>query len=64
MKQEVGIALCPEYRPFAIYTPRSVPYPLLSSVKQELDDKEAKGVIFPVSSPTDATMVVISKSNN
>ncbi|CAM1296134.1 Uncharacterised protein r2_g539 [Pycnogonum litorale] len=65
MKQEVGIELRSECRPFAINTPRSVPYPLLSSVKCELDDMVSKGVIFPVREPTDwcAPMVVVPKSN-
>ena len=65
MKQEVGIELRSDCKPFAINTPRSVPYPLLSSVKQELDDMVAKGVVSPISEPTDwcAPMVVVPKAN-
>lgn len=65
MKQEVGIELRSDCRPFAINTPRPVPYPLLSSVKQELDDMVAKGVVSSVSEPTDwcAPMVIALKAN-
>jgi len=65
MDNEVGIELRSDCRPFAISTPRSVPYPLLGSVKEELDDMVAKGVIFPVSEPTDwcSPMVVVPKAN-
>lgn len=65
MKQEVGIELRSDCKPFAINTPRPVPYPLMSSVKQELEDMVAKGVVFPVSEPTDwcAPMVIALKAN-
>lgn len=66
MKHEVGIELRTEYQPFAISTPRSVPYPLLDSVRRELNEMVGKGVIFPVKEPTDwcAPMVVVPKANN
>jgi len=65
MNHTVSIELRSECKPFAKNTPCSVPYPLLSSVKQELSDMVAKEVISPVSEPTDwcAPMVVVPKAN-
>ena len=52
VKTEVHITLQPDAKPFCIYTPRKIPYPLLPKVKQELDSMLEQGVISPVTAPT------------
>ena len=52
VKTEVHITLQPDAKPFCIYTPRKIPYPLLPKVKQELDSMLERGVISPVTAPT------------
>ena len=66
MKQEAKVVLEPGCKPYAIYTPRSVPYPLMDRVKKELENMVSNEVIFPVSKPTDwcSPMVVVPKANN
>ena len=66
MKQEAKVLLEPDCKPFAIFTPRPVPYPLLKTVEKELENMVKNEVIFPVSQPTDwcSPMVVVPKSNS
>ena len=49
--------------PFALTTPRHVPIPLLSKVKEELQRMESMGVITRIDKPTEwcAGMVVVPK---
>ena len=51
--------------PFALFTARNVPLPLLNKVKEHLANMEATGVISRVEVPTDwcAGMVVVPKKN-
>ena len=66
IKQEAKVVMKNDNKPFAICTPRSVPYPLLDRVKTELENMVDTGVIFKVNQPTDwwAPMVVVPKINN
>ena len=52
VKTEVHITLQPDARPNCIYTPRTIPHPLLPNVKQELDSLLQQGVISLVTVPT------------
>ncbi|XP_031335291.1 uncharacterized protein K02A2.6-like [Photinus pyralis] len=49
--------------PFAISVPRRVPLPLKGELKKELDDMCAKGVIEPISEPTEwcAPLVIVPR---
>jgi hypothetical protein len=60
------IELQGDAKPFAITTPRQVPLPLMSKVKEELTRMQNLGVIKPVDQPTDwcAGMVVVPKANS
>ena len=51
--------------PFALFTAKNVPLPLLNKVKEHLANMEATGVISRVEVPTDwcAGMVVVPKKN-
>ena len=51
--------------PFALFTARSVPLPLLNKMKEHLVKMEATGVISCVEVPTDCCvgMVVVPKKN-
>ncbi len=63
MQGEYEISLKPDSKPFSLSTPRRIPLPLMSKVKQELEDMENQGVITRVEQPTDwcAGMVVVPK---
>ena len=53
LKREFKITPKPDAKPFAIYTPRRVPLPLMGKVKSELEKMEAMGVISKVEQPTE-----------
>ena len=59
------IKLKPDAKPHAISTPRRVPVPLFSKVKEELSRMEQMGIISKVDEPTEwcAGMVVVPKAN-
>ena len=59
------IQLKPDAQPFAIMTPRRIPLPMKSKVKEELARMEKLGVIRKVDKPTNwcAGMVTVPKSN-
>ena len=59
------IRLRPDAKPVCIYTPRRVPFPLRSRVKDELDRMMSMGVISPVDQPTDwcSGMVAVPKKS-
>ena len=60
------IKLKPDAKPFALTTPRRVPVPLLSKVKEELARMEQMQIISKVDEPTEwcAGMVVVPKAND
>ena len=59
------IKLKPEAKPFALSTPRRVPVPFLTKVKEELSRMEQMQIISKVDEPTEwcAGMVVVPKAN-
>ena len=61
--EEYTIKLKAGAKPFAIFTPRNVPMPLRTRVKQELDKMESMRVISKIEEPTPwcAGMVVVPK---
>lgn len=63
---EYEIKLKPEAKPYSLSTPRRIPLPLMSKVKQELKRMEDLGVISKVEQPTDwcAGMVPVPKPNS
>ena len=65
MKGQYTIKLKPGAKPFALYTPRSIPLPLRDKVQAELRKMEQMGVISKVQTPTPwcAAMVVVPKSS-
>ena len=62
---EYEIKLKPDAKPFALFTPRNVPLPMLRRVQTELQQMEALGVITKVNEPTEwcAGMVVVPKNS-
>jgi transposase InsO family protein len=54
-----------EAEPFAIYTPRRIPIPLMDKLKEQLASMEKDGVIEKVEGPTDwcAPLVIAPKAN-
>ena len=62
---EYEIKLKPDAKPFALFTPRNVPLPMLKRVQTELQRREALGVIAKVNEPTEwcAGMVVVPKKS-
>ena len=48
LKEEYKIELKPNAKPFALYTPRTVPFPLREKVQKELARMESLGVISKV----------------
>ena len=51
MKGQYTIKLKPHAKPFALYTPRSIPLPLRDKVQAELKKMEQMGVISKVQTP-------------
>ena len=64
-KGEYKIKLKPNTEPFALYTPRTVPFPLRERVQKELARMESLGVISKVEKPSVwcAGMVVVPKKS-
>ena len=62
--EEYHIKMRERLCPYALFTPRNVPIPLRTKVKEELDRMEELGVITKVTEPTPwcAGMVVVPKS--
>jgi hypothetical protein len=52
-------------KPFAVFTPRRVPLPLMKELKKELDEMVLMGAIEPVDQPTEwcAPLVIAPKPN-
>ena len=65
MKECYTIRLKPDAKPYALFTPRHIPIPLRSKVRNELDRMERLGAISKVETPTPwcAGMVVVPKSS-
>lgn len=65
VRQPYVIRLKPGASPFSLKTPRRIPLPLMSKVKEELSRMEILGVISRVEEPTDwcAGMVVVPKKS-
>ena len=63
LKDSCKIKLREGATPFTLTTPRHVPIPLLSKVKEELQRMESMGVITRIDEPTEwcAGMVVVPK---
>ena len=59
------IQLKPDAKPWALYTPRTIPLPLRSKVQEELSKMESLGVISRVDQPTPwcAGMVAVPKKS-
>lgn len=65
LQEEFEISLKPDAKPFSLSTPRRIPLPLVSKVKQELERMENQDVISRVEQLSDwcAGMVVVPKPN-
>ena len=65
MKEMYTIKMKPNFKTYAIYTPRNVPLPLRAKMQTELRWMESMGVISKVEIPTPwcAGMVVMPKQN-
>ena len=65
LRGEYKIELKPDAQPFALYTPRNVPFPLREKVQKELDRMESLGVISKVEKPSTwcTGMVVVPKKS-
>ena len=65
MVGDYHIRLKTDAKPFAVFTPRSVPVQLLPQVKTELDKLQSLGIIKHVDEPTPwcAPIVVVPKEN-
>ena len=63
--EEYKIKLKTDAKPYALFSPRNIPLPLRTKVKQELERIESMGVISKVDDPTPwcAGMVVVPKKN-
>ena len=63
--EEYEIKLKPDAKPYSIYTPRHVPLPLRTKVRDELSRMESMGIISKVDEPTPwcAGMVVVPKKS-
>lgn len=59
------ITLDPEVKPVCTYTPRKIPHPLQPKVEEEINDMLRKGVISPVTEPTNwcSGIVAVPKPN-
>lgn len=65
MREPHRIQLKPDAQPYAVYTPRRIPIPLMQKVKGEIDRLLKLGVIEPVDVPTQwcAPIVVAPKGS-
>lgn len=63
--KEYGITITPDAKPFALFVPRPIPFPLRSRTEAALQKMVDDGVITPVQGPTEwvAPMTVVPKAN-
>lgn len=52
MNAECHITIRPDAKPHCLYSPRTVPFPLLPKVKSQIETMLRQGVISPVTTPT------------
>ncbi|XP_067943316.1 uncharacterized protein [Watersipora subatra] len=66
VKTECEIRLTDDAKPYSIFVPRAVPFPLLDKTKLELERMKSLGVIVEAKQPTEwcASMVVVPKQDS
>lgn len=62
--REHSIFLRPDAKPFAVATPRGIPFPISPAVKRESGQLEAEGIVRKAYGPTDWSARIVLLQNS